>query len=98
MILEATRQQPQSQSKEAQITAVLTMEHSHPIRAHRTDAQIDDPQIGQARRDQQPTHSLRIAEMTFMDVEPATFLVRRRSRSADVFCTSARPRPDQPYW
>src|SRR5262245_20492523 len=76
MILERAGQQPQAQAKQAQITAVLTMEYAHPIILHCTHAQIDNPHIGQARRDQQSRHSLGIAEMTFLDVKPATFLVR----------------------
>src|SRR5439155_26618670 len=46
-----------------------------PVLLCRTDPQIDEPEIGQARRDQQTRHSLRVAEMTFMDVEPTAFLV-----------------------
>src|SRR5437762_720479 len=77
MILEAPRQQPQSEAKEAQIAAILPMQLAHPIIACGTDAEIDDPEIGQTRRDQQAAQALRVAEMAFMNLEPATFLIRK---------------------
>src|SRR5580765_396310 len=76
MILEAAREQPQSEAKEAQITAILPMELVHPIIPHGTNAEIHDPEIGQARCDQQAPQTLWVAEMTLMDVEPTTFLIR----------------------
>src|SRR5690242_8619451 len=75
MILETACQQTQSQTEQAQVTAILTMEQLHPVLLCRTDPQIDEPEIGETRRDQQARQSLRVAEMAFMDVEPAAFLV-----------------------
>jgi len=75
MILEAASEQAQSQTKQAQITAILAVKPLHPIIPQRTHAQIDDPQIGQARRDQQTTEPFGVAQMAFVDMEPTTFLV-----------------------
>src|SRR3954451_1068244 len=77
MIFEASGQQPQSEAKETQIAAILPMQLAHPISARGTDAQIDDPEIGQTRRDQQTAQALRVAQMTFVNLEPATFLIRK---------------------
>ena len=48
MILKAAREQPQSQAKAAQITAILPMELVQPIIPQSTAAEIHNPEIGQA--------------------------------------------------
>src|SRR6266540_6156405 len=78
MILEGAGEQPQPQTKQAEITAVLTVQPLHPLIAHGTDAQIDDPQIRQAGSNQQPTEPGGVAEMAFMDLKAATFQVREK--------------------
>src|SRR5215216_3427831 len=79
MILEAAGQQPQSETKEAQIAAILTMQLAHPIIPRGTDAEIHNPEIGQTRRDQQPPQARRLAQVTFMNLQSATFLIRKEA-------------------
>jgi len=88
VILEAAGQQPQPQTKQAQITAVLTVEPLHPILAHRTDAQVDDPHIRQAAGDQQPTEPFGVTQMAFVDMEAATRQVGEKVSICGRFCTS----------
>src|SRR6266545_4924199 len=76
MILEGAGEQPQPQTKQAEITAILTVQPLHPLIGHGTDAQIDDPHIRQTGGDQQPTQPIGVAEMAFMDLKAATFQVR----------------------
>ena len=53
------------------------MQRAHPIIPRGTDAEIDDPELGSTRRAPQATPPLRVAEMTCMHLEPATFLIRK---------------------
>src|SRR6266487_5781789 len=51
------------------------MEPFHPLIVQSTDTKIHEPHIRQTGRDQQSTQARRLAELTFVDVETATFLV-----------------------
>ncbi len=52
-VLEAAREQAQTQPKQAQVAPILPMQPFQPAVAHGTHAEIHQPQIGQARGDQQ---------------------------------------------
>jgi hypothetical protein len=66
VVLEAARQQAQPQAKEAQVAPIPSMQLLEPAVTQGTHAEIDQPQIGQARGDQQAREPLRITEVTPM--------------------------------
>ncbi len=72
-VLEAAREQPQTQPKEAEIAAILSMQPFEPPILQRTDTQIDEPEIGQTGCDQQPAEPFRVAEVTLVDMKAARF-------------------------
>lgn len=78
LVLEAAREEPQAQPKEAQVAAILAMEVLHPAIAYSADAEIHDPEIGQARGNQQATEAGRIVQMALVQVKTATLLVREK--------------------
>ncbi len=47
-LLEAAREESQSEPKQAQVTAILPVQSFQPTIAYGTDPKIDDPEIGQA--------------------------------------------------
>jgi len=61
------------------------MQPFEPVMAQTTDAQIDDPEIGQARGNQQTTEACWIAQMARMQVKPATLLVREEGFNVRPF-------------
>src|SRR5689334_1814830 len=78
MLLEGTSQQPQPQTKQAQIAPILTVKPLHPLILYGTHTQIHQPEIRQATGDQQPTQPFGVAEMAFVDLKAATFQVREK--------------------
>ncbi len=85
LVLEAACEEPQAESKQAQITAVLAVQPLQPAVAHGADAEIDDPEIGQAGGDQQAREPCGIAEMALVELEAATFLVGEKGLNMRAF-------------
>ncbi len=54
------------------------MELFEPALTHGTDAEIDDPEVGQARGNQQAREPGRITEMARVQVKATTFLIREK--------------------
>lgn len=67
----------QPQLEQAQIAAVSPMDLSQRLGVRPClDTQVDDPDVGQTGCQQQPLEPLGGREMTLLQIEPATFLIR----------------------
>ncbi len=77
MLLETACKQPDAQPKQAEITPILPMEPSEPAVTQRAYPQIHQPQVRQARGDQQARQPLRVTQMAAVELEAAAFLVRK---------------------
>lgn len=65
----------QTESKQAQITAVNAMNNGVKVLAKRPQANLDDLEIRQAGYQHQFSNTCRRREMTLVQVEPTTFWV-----------------------
>ena len=61
------------------------MELREPVVPEGTDPQIDDPQVGQTRGDQQPTEARRVAQVALVQVEAPALLVGEEGLDMGAF-------------
>jgi hypothetical protein len=78
-------EQDQAKLEEAQVTAIGAMNDLDPIIPLGNDIQVDDPSIGQAGRDHQPSQPIWSCQVAFVQVEAAAFLVGKEGLDAKAF-------------
>ena len=76
-------EQVQAEFEEAQVTAVRTVDDFDPIISLGNDAQVDNPDVGQASCNHQPSQTRWLRDVALMQVETAAFLIREQGFNAE---------------
>ena len=71
--------------KQTPVTPIAPMDDLDPIFAERLQSQMDDPHVGQASGDYQGAEPFGVGEMTFIEMEPAAFLIRKECFNLETF-------------
>jgi len=85
MFIQEMIEQKQAKLEETQVATVRAVNNLDPVVPLGNHAQIDDPDISQASRNQQAGQARRIRDMTFVQIEAAALLVGEESFNPVAF-------------